>query len=1078
MNMENFFCKRMLGADRSRTQGAMSKFSIALCMLFFTGNVAWADGPLSVETKAGETDAVLSTQEISQKKNTVTGKVTDATGEPVIGASVMEKGTSNGTVTDLDGNFSLSVTDGKTLVISYIGMQSQEIAVKGKKNFQIVLKDDAVAINEVVVVGYGTQKKINLTGSISTVKSDKLVQAHRPKLSSALAGNLPGIRAVQKSGRPGEDGAEIDIRGFGEALVIVDGVESSYNAIDPNDVESINVLKDASAAVYGFKGANGVILVTTKKGIEGKTKVNYGFNYSLQSITNYAETMNATEYMSLINEDSYNSGKSAVYTADDIRRVQEGTHDLYTNTYWDDLVLKKNAPMQTHTLSISGGTKKMKYFTSFGYLHQDGIVKTKDSYERMNVRSNLSYEIVENLTAELNLSARRETRDSPIALGSGGAFDDLFSQGVFKAMREALPIYGPYANNNPDYYAPVLGGGKNPLIYLDRDMIGTKKSYGDQFNGQFQLKYDFSKWVKGLSARGMVNYERNATLAKEISKTYSTYDYDANTDTYKERAVKTDNTINRYHDTNYWLTQQYALDYNNSFGDHSVSGLLLWETKQFEREYFKAAGQLDNHAIPELDAASAANRQISGNSEKKFWAGLVGRVNYAYAGKYLAEVSFRYDGSYKFAKDKRWNIFPAMSLGWRLSEESFIKDNTDIFDNIKLRASYGIIGDEVDASLGNHFEGYTYPGNKFVFGQDNLVIGAKDKGLINRNFTWYESKLTNIGFDLSMWQGKLGVEFDYFYRKRTGLKGKLDTTLPTSFGAELPEMNLNSDSHRGFELVLSHKNVVRDVRYEVKGNVSYTRKKNLHREQASYKNADLDWRNNGACRWENVSWVYKALGQFQSFEEIMAAPIHDGQGNITLMPGDIRIEDINKDGIIDDNDKQPINRNGTPEIFFGLNLSANWKGLDFSMMWQGAANYTYAIQYKSTFLQDGLGNGYKMFTDRWHRKDPTDLNSEWIAGRFPTTRIDSAPKTNTAESTFWNPNVWYLRLKNVEVGYTLPKKWTLKAGVQSLRLYVGAYNILTFAPSEVDGMDPEGQALYGMYYPQMKTVNFGFNLEF
>lgn len=1078
MNMENFFYKRMLGAGRSRAQRAMGRFIVALCMLFLTGNVVWADSFSSARVRIGEAELVLNAREVSQKKSAVTGKVTDATGEAVIGASVMEKGTSNGTVTDIEGHFSLAVAEGTTLVISYIGMQPQEITVKEKKNFQIVLKDDAVAINEVVVVGYGTQKKINLTGSIATVKSDKLIQAHRPKLSSALAGNLPGIRSVQKSGRPGEDGADIDIRGFGEALVIVDGVESSYNAIDPNDVESINVLKDASAAVYGFKGANGVILVTTKKGAEGKTKVSYGFNYALQSITNYAKTMNSMEYMSLINEDSYNSGMSAVYSAEDIRKVQEGTHERYTNTYWDDLVLKKNAPMQTHTLNISGGTKKIKYFTSFGYLHQDGIVDTKDSYERMNVRSNLSYEITSNLTAELNLSARRETRDSPIALGSGGTFDDTFSIGVFKAMREALPIYGPYANNNPDYYAPVLGGGKNPLIYLDRGLIGTKKSYGDQFNGQFQLKYDFSKWVKGLSARGMVNYERNSTLAKELSKTYGTYDYNADTDTYKERPIKTDNTINRYHDTNFWLTQQYALDYANTFGSHAVSGLLLWETKQYEREYFKASGELDNHAIPELDAASANNRQLSGNSEEKFWAGLVGRFNYAYAGKYLAEVSFRYDGSYKFAKDKRWNIFPAMSLGWRVSEENFIKENTDIFDNIKLKASYGIIGDEIDASLGNHFEGYNYPGNKFVFGQDNLVLGAKDKGLINPNFTWYESKLSNIGLDLSMWQGKLGVEFDYFYRERTGLKGTLDKTLPTSFGAVLPEMNLNSDSHRGFELVLSHKNRVNEVRYDVKGSVSYTRKKNLYREQSPYKNADLDWRNNGAYRWENVSWVYKATGQFQSYEEIMDAPIHDGQGNITLMPGDIRIQDANNDGIIDDNDKQPINRNGTPELFFGMNLSAQWKGLDFSMMWQGAANYTYAIQYKNAFLQDGLGNGYQMFTDRWHREDPTDLNSKWISGRFPTTRIDSAPKTNTAESTFWNPNVWYLRLKNVEVGYTLPKVWSMKAGVQSLRFYVGAYNILTFAPSVVDGMDPEGQALFGMFYPQMKTVNFGFNLEF
>lgn len=1009
---------------------------------------------------------------------TVTGTVVDGQGEPVIGAGIVVKGTTEGTITDLDGKFSIEAEAGTTLVVSFIGMDSYEFTAEGQKNLNVVLHDDTMALEEVVVVGYGTQKRNHLTGAISIVKSDKLVQAHRPNLSSTLAGNLPGVRSVQTSGRPGEDGATIDIRGFGNALVIVDGVESSYTAIDPNEVESINVLKDASAAVYGFKGANGVILVTTKRGAEGKTKVNYGFNYSWQSITRYAETMNAVEYMSMINEDSYNSGMSGVYSAEDIRMVQEGTHPIYKNVYWDDLVLRKTAPMQTHNLNISGGNKKIQYFTSFGYVCQDGIVNTKDRYQRLNVRSNLSYEIIENLTADLNLSARREMRDSPMALGSGGAFDDLFSQGVFKAMREALPIYDPYVNGNTDYYAPVLSGGGNPLIFLDRDLIGTKQSYANQFNGQFQLKYDFSKWVKGLTVRGMVNYEQNSTYAKELAKTYGTYEYDEATDTYKELPIRTDNMTNRFEDMSWWLTQQYAVEYSNTFGSHDVSGLLLWETKQYKREYFKAQGQLDNSIIGELDAANAVNRQVTGNSEAKFWAGLVGRFNYSYAGKYLAEVSFRYDGSYKFAKEKRWNMFPAFSVGWRLSEENFVKDNTDIFDNIKIRASYGIIGDEVDASPGNFYEGYTYPGNDFVFGEDNLVAGAVDKGLINRDFTWYESRLTDVGVEISMWEQKLGIEFDWFYRLRTGLKGTLASTLPTSFGATLPEMNLNSDSHRGFELVLSHKNRVGDFSYDISGNVSYTRKMNLYLEQADYKNEYLNWRNNSAYRWENVGWVYNAIGQFQSYEEIMSAPDHDGQGNITLMPGDIRLEDFNGDGVIDESDMQPINLSGTPEIFFGLNFSASWKGIDFSMLWQGAANYTYAIQYRSTFMQDGLGNGYKMFTDRWHRADPSDLDSEWIPGRFPTSRVDSAPVSNGYNSTFWNPNVWYLRLKNIEIGYTLPQRWTMKAKIQSLRVYVGAYNILTFAPKVLDGMDPEGSALFGMYYPQMKTVNVGFNIEF
>lgn len=1016
----------------------------------------------------------------SEKKKVVKGRIIDKDGEPIIGATIQVKGGTTGAIADVEGNFSLEVEEDATLVVSYIGMKTEEITARGRQMLSIVLQEDAVLMNEVVVVGYGTQKKVNLTGAIATVGTEQLVQAHRPNLSSALAGNLPGIRSVQKSGRPGEDGAtDLDIRGFGSALVIVDGVESDYKSIDPNDIESINVLKDASAAVYGFKGANGVILVTTKKGKEGKAKVNYSFNMALQSATRMVEVMDAVEYMTYMNESNANRGLSEAFSSDVIQEVANGTSNQYFNTDWNDLVMRKNAPMQTHNINVSGGSGKFRYFTSFGYLHQDGIVRTNDTYERLNVRSNLSMDIIENLTADLNLSARRENRHSPVAIGTGGAFDDKFSSGVFTNMRTALPYYEPYANGNRKYYNSVQDGVINPLVALDEDVVGAKISHAEQFAGQFQLKYDFSKWVKGLSARAVVNYERNSTLAKENPKAFSTYSYDAVNDTYVEKEQSSTNKINRYHDTNSWLTQQYTLNYNNNFGKHDISALAVWETKKYDREYFKAEGELDNTLIPELDASNSNNRMISGSSEEKAWAGLVARINYAYDAKYLIELSGRYDGSYKFAKDKRWNFFPAVSVGWRLSEENFIKNSTDIFDNIKLRASFGVIGDEVDANPGNYLEGYTYPsGNRYVFGPGNVISGAKDKGLINPNFTWYESRLTNVGIDVSMWKGKLGLEFDVFYRKRTGLKATLGSTLPTSFGANLPEQNLNSDSHRGFELVLSHKNTINDFHYEVRGNLTYTRKKNLYKEQAPFKNAYDNWRHNGAERWENIGWGYKAVGQFGSWEEVLSSPVQDNNGNLSLMPGDIKFEDYNRDGIINELDEQPITRNGTPEMFFGLNMLASYKGFDFSMLWQGASNYTFTILHKEPYQQSGRGNGYRMYEDRWHRTDMNDMNSQWIPGRFPAIRAESNPASNGKASTFWSPNIYYLRLKNIELGYTLPKSWVNRCGVQNLRFYVGGYNLLTFAPSSVDGMDPEGNALYGMYYPQTRTVNFGFNLEF
>jgi len=1008
---------------------------------------------------------------IAPNKIQITGLVLDYYGVPIVGAWIVEEGSdfNNSTYTDSRGEFSLNVSPTGTFIVKYIGYRKQSIAVYGKKRFTVRLFEDIAKLQEIVVIGYGTQKKINLTGSLATIPSEMIVQAHRPNMSNALGGTSAGLRSIQMSGRPGEDDSNLDIRGYGNPLVIVDGVERSYAQIDPNEVESVTVLKDASAAVYGFKGANGVLLITTKKGFQGKTKINYNFNYGQQSTASHVEMMNAMEYMTYINEANLNIGGARLYSDEDIQKVAKGTHSYLSNTDWYKELIRENAPLVQHNVNVSGGNEVTKYFLSVGYLNQDGLIKTKDELKRYNFRSNISTIIEKNLTAEMQIGSHSELRDSPVEVsGEWNDTDDRFSLGIFKALAISLPIYSVYSKNNPDYYSAVQPSVRNPVASVDRNLVGTSSQKTEAFNGQFALKYDMP-FLKGMTAKAQVAYDKTIGTSKNIKKIWNVYD-DVIDQLVNWQSI---NTVVVYNKQENYSTQQYSLNYENSFGKHDFSGLMLWEIKNYDMTWTKSSAEFDVINVPEFDAANAKNQKVSGTSENKAWAGLVGRFNYAYNSRYLAELSFRFDGSYKFAPEYRWALFPAISMGWRLSDESFIKDYTSIFDNLKLRASYGIIGDESDSKPGNFLEGFDYPGDKYVLGSDHVIIGIKDKGLTNKQFTWYESRISDIGLDGTLWGNLLSFEFDWFYRKRTGLKATLQNTVPSSVGTIFPEQNLNSDDNRGVEIVLGSTRKIGEVLLNVKGTFSYSRRKILFQEKAEYGNAYLNWRENTNGRWDNITWGYQAIGQFQSYEELLSAPIQDENGNLSLMPGDLKYKDTNNDGLINNLDFQPIGRGATPELFYGLNLDLTWKGFDLLVFFQGAANFSYTVYFRSPFEQNG--NGYKMFEDRWHRANPDDLSSEWIPGRFPAIRTTNP---NIESSTFWNKNISYIRLKNIELGYTLPMTLYKKIGLQKLRFYVSAFNWLTFTNKPLEGMNPEGSAFLGQSYPQMKALNFGLNIEF
>ena len=1004
---------------------------------------------------------------VDQQNHAVRGQVVDANGEPVIGANVVEKGTTNGTITDMDGNFTLNVGDKAVLSISYIGYNTAEIAVADKSYITITLTEDTETLDEVIVVGYGVQKKLSVTGSVASVQSKDLTTVKTPSVSNALAGKLPGLRAVQRSGAPGDDNASIDIRGYGNALVIVDGVERDFNQIDANDIESISILKDASASVYGFKGANGVVLVTTKKGTIGKPKISYNGYTGIQQITRYPDLYNGYEYATLYNEAQQNIGVTAPYSAEDLANFKNGIGV----TDWYHETIRKSAPQMYHNISVTGGAERVKYYFSLGYMNQEGIYRSKDyDYNRYNVRSNLSATIVKGFTVDLQLSGRLDTRNKPYETESGL---------IMRSLQMAIPVFTKYANNNEDYYSNP-GDKGNPVQNSTINQIGYDRRDRREFNGSITFNWEIP-WIKGLSAKALFSYDYNNQYDRKWYKEYYAYAYNQSTDTYSTSLSHTISELTTK-STNYFKPNgQVSINYKNTFGKHDLGALGLWEFYNDRTDWVQAYRQFTVGAIDQMRAGDKTNLSNDGNASESAHQGLVGRFNYAYANKYLAEVSFRYDGSYKFDPDKRWGFFPAVSLGWRVSEENFFKELLPMFENFKIRGSYGKIGDEGDFSAFQYIQGYTYPSGSYILGSGGLSNGAKDTGMPNKNLTWYKSTTANIGFEASAYNGLISVEFDYFIRKRNGLLATRLLTLPTTFGQSLPQENLNSDKTQGYEIVLGHHNKVGGLTYDIKANFSTTRNYNRYIERAAASNMYDNWRNNSNDRVKDIQWGYVALGQFQSYEEILNSPIQDGNGNKSLMPGDIKYEDWNNDGIIDSKDQQPIGHSTTPHFYYGLNMSASYSNFDMTIFFQGAGGHEVFTtgDFMAPFIQQGLGSGLSMWTDRWHRSDPSDLYSEWIPGTMPALR-PTGFSLNERASTWTRQKADYLRLKTIEIGYTLPKRWLTSWGIENLRIYLNGFNTLTFTSRNgiIKTMDPENSSSSLRYYPQMKTYNFGVNLTF
>lgn len=1021
---------------------------------------------------------------------TVKGKVVDQNNEPVIGATIgVDKGKAK-TVTDIDGNYTIQVPANAELVVNYIGMKPTTQKVGGKREINFVLMDDVNQLQDVVVVGYGTQKRGSITGSVAAVKGDEMVRTKNENPQNMLTGRVAGVRVWQKSSEPGSFNNNFDVRGMGTPLVIIDGVPrdmADFQRMNADDIQDISVLKDASASIYGLRSANGVVLVTTKKGEAGHTKFSYNGSYTIQSPKSMPKLLDAYKTMTLYNEQSMNNvdGGSKVYTDEMFEAFRNGTR---RETDWNNLIFAKTAPQSNHNITISGGSDKTQFFVSFGAFYQEGFFKSGDlNYTKYNITSNITSEVYRGLKVSLNINALTDKQNNPYCT-STDIIRNYWRQGVL------FPAYADEAGTMLNYDGLDLE--ENTVAKMTSSISGYRRYKKAQMLTSGIVEYDFGTLtdvLKGLKAKVMFSYDYHLNNNTIYRKSYYQYAWDPETETYKQKLYASSSPSNlrrEHYDTQQFLSQ-YTLSYNRDFGPHNVAAVVGMETQRRTGDNFYASRNLafsSPYLFNGVEEAQIGNSVPSGIYAANYNA-FIGRLNYNYAQRYLIEGQFRYDGSSKFAKGHRWGFFPSVSVGWVVSEEPWFKKIGFLknVDQLKLRASYGEMGDDSGANY-DWVAGYTYPstsGNAengyynqyapgYVF-DSKFVYAATPMAIPNEQISWYKAKTFNIGADFDMANKLFGFSIDYFNRKMTGLYQYRTSSFPTVIGANPPRENANSSRNFGLELELRHHNRIgRDFVYNVKGIVTITRQKYLTAIQnGPYANAYDQWRNDNLNnRYQGVQFGYEGNGRYQNWDEIWNEKLYHEKD---LLPGDYKYLDWNGDGEINSQDEHPYAFDQTPWMNYSLSFDCSWKGFDFSMLWQGSAlgSMSYEEPLYSIWGSNG-GGALEQYWDRWHpvdeNADPYDPNVTWVKGYYAYT--GHYPSAN---SSFNRVSTAYLRLKQVELGYTLPK-WRAFPSL-NLRVYANAYNLLTF--TGVKFVDPEHPSDdLGRLYPLNRTYTFGVQVSF
>jgi TonB-linked SusC/RagA family outer membrane protein len=1032
----------------------------------------------------------------------ITGRVTDSSGKtPLLGVTVTANASKKTVVTKDNGEFSIPVTNAdKKLTFSYVGMKTVTESINGQSNFTISLIPDNTGLSEVVVVGYGTQKKESLTGAISSVTSKDIERVHGGStVSTTLAGKLPGVTYRDAEGRPGAS-ASIQIRNMGTPLYVIDGIqqdEGQFNNLAPNDIESITVLKDASAAIYGVRAANGVVVVTTKKGRTGRNNIDINAYNGWQSFFRFPKVVNNTaDFLyykadAQINSNGFNYDPATSkwtpntsITQDILDAAKAGKDPQYRTFDWRKYVLNNNgAPLNSVNININGGSDKVNYYVSGTNLFQNSVLGSQYKFQRTNIQSNVTAKLTNGLKAGFDINGRVEDRQNPGVPG----LDDYFLARL--AVLENTPQERPYANDNPLYLNDLGPHLQSNYAFLNNKLSGHYQDTWRVIQTNFHIDWDLP-WVKGLSLRALGSYYFADELLNNQEYTYKAYTYHPADSTYEVTGGATNPWRERGQTKNINTTVQVQASYNATFNKSTVAATVVAERIQLHHLYNwlhanPASNYLPLVSYPIID-------QYNDVDQTQARIGYIARVTYNYADKYFLEFQGRRDASYLFAPGFRVGYFPGGSVGWRISDEPFFKslfgNKTNILSSLKFRGSYGILGD--DNPGGNpivapyaYLPGYSYGTVGSAVLDGTTIIASRDKGTPINTVSWLKSKITDVGADFTLFNGKLSGTFDWFYRERTGLLGsKNDVIVPLELGYTLAQQNINADAQYGEEGSLNYFGKAGQVNFTVGGNLSFTRSKFLHSYNPLFFNSIDQYRNSSEDRFNNIGWGYICIGQFTSQDQINNYKVDiDGQGNRTLLPGDLIYKDVNGDGKIDGLDQRPIGYNyGTqPQINFGFNFSLNYKGFDFHADFSGAAGYTWYQNWEQRWAFQNNGNLNAIFEDRWHRSDIYDPNSAWVPGKYPANRYNpgSSHSDYSTQSTFWLHNVKYIRARTIELGYSLPESILERVKIRSARFYINAYDLFSIDNLKQYGLDPETIDDNGLQFPQNRVINVGVNLS-
>ncbi len=1009
---------------------------------------------------------VITPTEMVLQQQKVTGTITDATtGEPVTGANIIIEGTATGTVTDVNGKFSLEVANSEAvLVVSFLGYNTERVSISGMSDLVIKLVPDITKLEEIVVVGYGTQKKGNLTGALSTVKGDDITTSSSVNISNALAGRSSGVISVSNSGDPGNDASTLLIRGinsFGGGtapLIVVDGIaDRDMNRLNPADIESVTVLKDASAAIYGVRSANGVILVTTKRG-SGKNKVDYDFNYGLQQYTRVRPVLtNSLDYMTYQNEAAVNEGNAPRFTNELLTKYNT------LNTDWVKETFRTFAPQIQHRLSVSGGNERINYYVSGQYLEQQSNYRVSDKvFKQFNLMSNIDAKVSKNIKLSLDLNARRLENNNPI----GNSYVNMVNASVMAPWVPVRWENGQYATYgllaNPVAQTSNLPGYNNALSYILNSKMGI----------DIQLPFI----AKGLSVSSYYAFDVSQENMSTWTQPYPLYAY--NNGIYNDMTGTTGITsLNKDNSLNIRRTFLSKLSYDQKFGNHNVNAFVAYEQSSLEGDQIRAyrQGFLGSN-LQQLFAGGTGNMLGTGEGKQDGRASYFGRLGYDFKSKYIVEFSMRNNGSFNFAPGKRWGTFPAASLGWRISEEGFFKDNIKVVDNLKLRASWALMGSDAIAPY-QYFQRYIVTPSdwydNFLYTGTGASSGYNQNPQIyngpspNQNITWEKQDSKNIGIDISLFTNKLTASIDVFKYNRKNILTRPNASIPIYSGINLPDANIGESENKGLDFNVNYSERLTPVKYHVGINFTYTKNKIIFKDESpnipSYQKA-TGYSSDSYTIYQTKS-LYRTQADVDTSAHIAGAA-----------PGDMWIVDKNGDKKIDGNDMVRIPYSATPKIVFGIPMGIEWKGISVDLVWTGQTKAKILYQPMS-----GISAAIPpkwLFDGRWTADNPNAPYPRAFTG---------SNNRNQLPTDFFLIDGSFIRLKSAEIAYTLPEQLFKKIGVSNVRLHLSGFNLFSIDHFKKYGRDVENTSIPGSYgagnnsafnYPQTRIYEIGLRVNF